>query len=140
MELNIWTSSTIEKLVPNPGKDGWTVTVKKADGSTRIFKPGHVILAHGFGGGVPKMPYYPGMVSSEASLFNEVRCLMVVSVQQDTFEGKLIHSSKHVSAREHKGKKVVVIGACTSGHDIAHDHYTHGVGKFYADKSSLLYS
>ena len=54
---------------------------------------------------------------------------LIPSHKQDKFEGKLIHSSQHGSAREHKGKKVVVIGACTSGHDIAHDHYTHGVGK-----------
>ena len=48
---------------------------------------------------------------------------------QDEFEGKIIHSSQHKSARDHIGKKVVIIGACTSGHDIAHDHYLHGVGK-----------
>ena len=28
-----------------------------------------------------------------------------------------------------QGKKVIVVGACTSGHDIAQDHVDHGVGK-----------
>ena len=37
-----------------------------------------------------------------------------------------------------KGKKVVVIGACTSGHDIAQDHYLHGVGM--CRPSALFYS
>ena len=49
---------------------------------------------------------------------------------QDVFEGKIIHSSQFVSAREHEGKEVVVIGACASGHDIASDHYTHGISEF----------
>ena len=53
-------------------------------------------------------------------------------------EGKIIHSSQYSSAREHKGKKVVVIGACTSGHDIAQDHYLHGVGMYRP--SALFYS
>ena len=62
MEINVWTSTTIEKLVQNPNKDGWSVFVKRADGKTRTFKPGHVIFAHGIGGGLPNMPSYPGMV------------------------------------------------------------------------------
>ena len=62
MELNIWTNSTVEKLVPNPKQDGWSVIVKRGDGSTRTLKTGHVVFAHGFVGGVPKMPSYPGMV------------------------------------------------------------------------------
>ena len=61
---------TVEPMV-NAGKydisvlqDGWTAVVRKGDGSTRTFKPVHVIFAHGFNGGVPEMPSFPGMVSS----------------------------------------------------------------------------
>ncbi len=34
---------------------------------------------------------------------------------QEDFGGKIIHSTEHKSARDYAGKKVVVIGACTSG-------------------------
>jgi cation diffusion facilitator CzcD-associated flavoprotein CzcO len=47
---------------------------------------------------------------------------------QDSFHGQVLHSSQHKSARDHIGKKVVVVGACTSGHDISADYYQHGVG------------
>jgi hypothetical protein len=58
----------------------------------------------------------------------------------------VLHSSRHNRGLDHKGKKVVVVGACTSGvypfptslsktcsnrcvaHDIAMDYYEHGVG------------
>jgi len=62
-----------------------------------------------------------------------------------------LHSGQHKKASDHKGKKVVVVGACTSGlyhdnylntisrltrlvsmelaHDIAADYYDHGVGE-----------
>jgi cation diffusion facilitator CzcD-associated flavoprotein CzcO len=38
-----------------------------------------------------------------------------------------LHSSKHHRALDHKGKKVVVIGSCTSGHDISSDYVEHGI-------------
>ncbi|EJD04564.1 FAD/NAD-binding domain-containing protein [Fomitiporia mediterranea MF3/22] len=115
MELNVWTSSTIENIQQNPSGKGWTVSVKRADGSIRVFNPRHIVFAHGFGGGVANLPKFPGM---------------------DEFEGRIVHSSKFKSARDNIGKKVVVIGACTSGHDIAHDHYTHGVDVTLYQRSS----
>ena len=60
-----------------------------------------------------------------------------------------MHSSKYAKAKDYEGKKVVVVGACTSGmsifclrqipfhflgqslgHDIARDLYENGVGMF----------
>ena len=79
MELNIWTSSTIEKLVQNAGHGGWTAIVRKGDGLTRTFNPGHVIFAHGFNGGVPRMPSFPGMVSAVESPNNNMRCILFTS-------------------------------------------------------------
>ena len=79
MELNVWTSSTIENLVQNPNQDGWTAIVRKGDGSTRTFNPGHVILAHGFNGGVPQMPSFPGMVIAVESHDINMRCILFTS-------------------------------------------------------------
>lgn len=39
---------------------------------------------------------------------------------QETFGGKIIHSSQYSSAKDHIGKKVVVVGACNSGEWIFH--------------------
>lgn len=69
---------------------------------------------------------------------------------QEKFGGEIFHSSQFGSARDYIGKKVVVVGACTSGallmspialllsdpyyitpgHDICADFYNHGVGEF----------
>lgn len=40
----------------------WTVTVKKFDGTERIFKVKHIVMATGFKGGRGYVPQYPGMV------------------------------------------------------------------------------
>lgn len=34
---------------------------------------------------------------------------------QEEFKGQVLHSTSHHSAKDHLGKKVVVVGACTSG-------------------------
>ena len=70
------------------------MTVKRSDGRERVFHPNHVVFAVGFGGGLPNMPTFPGTKD---------------------FEGQLMHSSKYDKATDHPGKKVVVIGSCTSG-------------------------
>ncbi|KAH9931321.1 uncharacterized protein B0H18DRAFT_991152 [Fomitopsis serialis] len=105
MELNIWTSSSAESVkLQSDGR--YEVVVKKADGTTRTFHVDHVVLALGFGGGVPNMPTFPG---------------------QEDFQGQVLHSTQFKTARDHAGKKVVVIGACNSAHDIASDYEEHGV-------------
>ncbi|KAH9931311.1 FAD/NAD(P)-binding domain-containing protein [Fomitopsis serialis] len=100
LELNVWTSSTAEsvRLLDN-GK--YEVVVEKADGTTRTFVVDHVIMALGLGGGVPKFPSIPG---------------------EDEFQGQTLHSTRHKSAKDHLGKKVVIVGACTS------DTFWEGVG------------
>ncbi len=62
MELNVWMSSSVDKLVQDPDTKGWTAEVTRSDGTKRTFKPGHVILALGFAGGVINMPNIPGKV------------------------------------------------------------------------------
>ena len=47
---------------------------------------------------------------------------------QEEFEGEVIHAFEYTTAKKYTGKKVVVVGAATSGHDIAFDMANHGVG------------
>lgn len=66
MELNVWTSSTVTKVVQDPNTERWNVTVKFGPKDTaireRVFNVKHVIFAQGFSGGRGFIPQYPGMV------------------------------------------------------------------------------
>ncbi|KAG1753130.1 hypothetical protein EDD22DRAFT_913834 [Suillus occidentalis] len=93
MELDVWTSATVMSVVPGTKGKKWTVTVQRADKKERIFEVNHVVFALGFGSGMGRIPDIPG---------------------QDDFKGQILHSSKHNLASDHAGKKVVVVGACTS--------------------------
>jgi len=95
MELNIWTSATVTKADRNEDTNTWTIHINLSNGQERVFtKVKHLIFATGFGSGEPNFPKYPDM---------------------DKFKGEILHSMQHKLASDHVGKKVVVIGACTSG-------------------------
>ena len=48
---------------------------------------------------------------------------------QEEFEGEAIHSLQYTTAQKYIGKKVIVVGAATAGHDVAFDLANHGVGQ-----------
>lgn len=48
---------------------------------------------------------------------------------QEKFKGEIVHTSKFKNAKENVGKRVLVVGAGTSGHDIAWEHVHCGAGK-----------
>lgn len=107
MELNVWTSSTMvpEETHFDESRNEWKVTIDRK-GQRHVFHVSHVVLATGFGGGTPKMPSpFPG---------------------QEKFRNKIVHSSAHQGGTEYKGKKALVVGACTSGHDISVDFFNNG--------------
>ncbi|EPQ61348.1 flavin-containing monooxygenase, partial [Gloeophyllum trabeum ATCC 11539] len=107
LELNVWTSSEVVRAEQDDSTKKWTVTINRLDsGDKRVFIVDHLICALGIGGGKPRMPIYPGM---------------------DQFKGRITHSAQHKSAKDHVGKKVVIVGSCTSAHDIAAEHAEHGV-------------
>lgn len=108
LELDVWTSSTVLSATPDASGSKWTVHIQRPNGE-RVFKQvRHVVFATGLGGGDEglNLPKYPG---------------------SETFKGQMLHSSWHKRALDHEGKKVVIIGACTSAHDIAVDYYEHGI-------------
>lgn len=57
----------------------------------------------------------------------------VVAVLQDKFKGEMYHTSKFKSAKENAGKRVLVVGAGTSAHDIAREHVKHDAGKYFLE-------
>lgn len=104
-ELDVWTSSTVKAAQWNEKDKTWAITVQRRD-SVRVLCARHVVFATGYGAGNPNVPDIPG---------------------RDKFVGKVIHSTQYTSAEEFLDKKVVVVGACTSAHDIVHDSYNHGI-------------
>ncbi|KAI0074817.1 FAD/NAD(P)-binding domain-containing protein [Panus rudis PR-1116 ss-1] len=123
MELNVWTSAEVKKAErdenggdgPGNNKGKWVVTVRKGDGSERVFRVDHLVFAMGLGAGLPNIPDIPG---------------------REEFQGQVLHSTQHKSAKDHLGKKVVIVGACTSAHDIAADYADHGVDVTMYQRSS----
>ncbi|KAF7345177.1 Flavin-containing monooxygenase YUCCA3 [Mycena sanguinolenta] len=113
LELDVWTSSTVSSAHPNAA-GSWDVIINRA-GKDRVFKVKHVVFATGMGGGAANFPFYPGM---------------------ESFQGEILHSTQHKRAQDHAGKRVVVIGACTSAHDIAADYSSHGIDVTMYQRSS----
>ncbi|KIM39336.1 hypothetical protein M413DRAFT_74877, partial [Hebeloma cylindrosporum] len=115
MEINTWTSTTVLSATQDAKTKIWDVKVRKTDGTERIFHAKHVVLATGFRGGKGYVPTYPGM---------------------ESFKGQILHSLEHNRATDHTGKKVVVVGACTSAHDISVDYADHGIDVTMFQRSS----
>ncbi|KAJ3783361.1 hypothetical protein GGU10DRAFT_296283 [Lentinula aff. detonsa] len=117
MELNVWTSCEVTKAARNDASGTWTVTTRhSSDGKERAFKSiKHLVFATGFNGNQPNIPTYPGT---------------------ESFKGQILHSSQYKMASEFVGKKVVVIGACTSAHDITADIYHEGIDVTMYQRSS----
>ncbi|KAF9236329.1 hypothetical protein BU15DRAFT_50190 [Melanogaster broomeanus] len=116
LELNVWTSSTIAKAEWNEETKTWTVEISRGGKETRVLKVKHLVFATGFGGR-PKIPEFPG---------------------KSEFKGEIVHSSQFTSAENYIGKKAVVVGACTSGHDIAQDFFNHGIDITMYQRSSTF--
>ncbi|KAJ7068507.1 hypothetical protein C8F01DRAFT_1247008 [Mycena amicta] len=114
LELPVWTSAEV-KSATTDDSGMWRVTVGRGAEQDRVFTVKHLVFATGFGSYRGRLPSYPGM---------------------DDFKGQILHSSQHHKATDHAGKKVVVIGACTSAHDICADYYEHGVDVTMFQRSS----
>ena len=48
---------------------------------------------------------------------------------QEKFKGEMVHTSKFKSAEENAGKRMLVVGTGTSGHDVAWEHVKHDAGE-----------
>ena len=116
MELNCWTGTEFEGGCYDEGEGRWSVTVRRADGSRRELHPRHVVLATGVSG-IPNLPEIPALRH---------------------FGGKVIHSSEYQDGEPWRGKRVVVIGTGTSGHDIAQDLCSAGAHVTLVQRSPTL--
>jgi hypothetical protein len=106
MELNVWTGTAFEGADFDEVNRIWTVRLVAADGTARIVRPSHLVLATGGVSGAPYLPDVPGL---------------------DDFSGTVVHSSEFGSGRQYDVRRAVVLGTGNSGHDVAQELHAQGV-------------
>jgi putative flavoprotein involved in K+ transport len=107
MELNVWTATELTAATYDEAASRWTVTLKRADGSERIMHPRHVVFCNGVST-LAKTPDLPGLAD---------------------FRGAVRHSGDAGSGTDWKGKRALVLGTGTSGHDVAQDLVVSGAAE-----------
>ncbi len=113
MEVNYWPSTNCLNARFDEDRQEWEVTVER-DGETLVLRPKHLVFATGMSGKA-NVPQIKG---------------------QDVFKGEQQHSSQHPGPDAYAGKKVVVIGANNSAHDICAALWEHGADVTMVQRSS----
>jgi putative flavoprotein involved in K+ transport len=113
MELNYWGSTNCKSARYDEAKGEWIVEVER-DGRNITLRPKQLVLATGMSG-KPNLPKFKGM---------------------DVFKGEQHHSSRHPGPDGYRDKKVVVIGANNSAHDICAALWEAGVDVTMVQRSS----
>ncbi len=107
MEINTWTGTELTGGSWDEAAQCWDVTLKRADGSERRMRPRHIVMANGVSS-IPIMPDLPGLKE---------------------FKGAVRHSGAVGSGLDWAGKRALVLGTGTSGHDVAQDLAVSGAAE-----------
>lgn len=107
MELNVWTGTELVGGSWDEAARCWEVTLRRTDGSERRMRPRHLVFANGVST-IPKLPDLPGLKE---------------------FGGVIRHSGSYGSGLDWKGKRALVLGTGTSGHDVAQDLCVSGAAE-----------
>uniref|UniRef100_UPI0040400D8A NAD(P)-binding domain-containing protein n=1 Tax=Thioclava sp. GXIMD2076 TaxID=3131931 RepID=UPI0040400D8A len=113
MELNYWSSTRATSAQYDAAKGEWTVVLDRA-GEEITLHPKQLVMATGMSGKA-NVPQIKG---------------------QDVFKGEQQHSSQHPGPDAYRGKKVVVIGANNSAHDICAALWENGADVTMVQRSS----
>jgi cation diffusion facilitator CzcD-associated flavoprotein CzcO len=105
MEVNFWTSTEFIGGDYDESARRWNARIRQSDGTERVMRPRHIIIATGGVGGTPNIPALPG---------------------REAFGGEVLHTKTFRSGADFAGKRALVIGVGTSGHDVAYDLYNNG--------------
>jgi hypothetical protein len=116
MELNCWTGTDFAGASYDETKGRWSVTLRRADGTTRELHPRHIVMATG-ASGIPNLPNIPGLKN---------------------FAGTVMHASQYRDGDAWRGKRAIVIGTGTSGHDIAQDLHASGAQVTIVQRRSTM--
>lgn len=92
MELNVWTGTEFTGGSYNEKTATWALTVRRADGTERVLKPRHVVLATGVSA-LPIMPDIPGLGSFAGTPMHSVDSVRTVFHHpRDTFQLRTTHA------------------------------------------------
>ncbi|RDW68309.1 hypothetical protein BP5796_08966 [Coleophoma crateriformis] len=108
LDLNLWNQTSIISSTWNAETAHWTVVLENRSTGSPVrttHHPRHIVQATGLNG-PPRIPSFQGA---------------------SDFQGKIHHSSAFSGATpQYAGRKVIVVGAGNSGHDIAYHAHLHG--------------
>lgn len=94
LDLPIWMSSKATHAEYDNQSGLWNVTVLREGCHERVFQVRHYVVATGILGGKPKMPHFH---------------------RREVFSGQVMHAWQYKRPNEFFGKKVVVVGAGSTG-------------------------
>ena len=100
MELPVWTATRFEGAHRDDKAQRWGARLRRTDGTERILRPKHIVMATGGVSGRKQYPKLPGL---------------------ENFAGLVAHSADVRPDESFSGKKVIVVGTSTSGHDVARE-------------------
>ena len=115
MDLDYWGASPCRKARYDDATETWEVEVEH-EGEMVVLRPKQLVFALG-ASGYPSVPVIDGA---------------------ENFAGEQMHSSKFSGGEFYKNKRVVIIGANNSAHDIAADLWEHEVDVTMVQRSSTL--
>ena len=104
LELNVWCGTELSAGRWDDAAKCWEVTLTRADGSTRVMRPKHLVYATGVSS-IPVRPKMPGL---------------------ENFAGEVMHSGDYTEGHAWKGRRALVLGTGNSGHDVAQDLHASG--------------
>jgi len=116
MDINFWTETSFEGAEWDAAAHCWSARLKLADGSERVMRPRHIVMATSVSG-APNIPEIPTL---------------------DRFEGPVLHSSQFSAGKDWRGKRVYIFGTGTSAHDIAQDLEGNGAEVTIIQRSPTL--
>jgi cation diffusion facilitator CzcD-associated flavoprotein CzcO len=116
MEINFWTSTELVSGTYDEAAGRWNAVVRHGDGTERTLHPKHLVFANGLVGS-PHIPELPGMKD---------------------FRGDVLHTTEFTDGAHWRGKKALVIGTGTSGHDVAQDLHANGVDTTIVQRGSTM--
>jgi putative flavoprotein involved in K+ transport len=116
MEINLWSATEFVSGRYDESVSRWTVTVRRADGSERVLKPRHLVMATGVSS-IPAKARIAGL---------------------DAFKGAVLHSSEYTFGAQWSGRPVMVFGTGTSAHDVAQDLEAHGAKVTIVQRSPTM--
>jgi putative flavoprotein involved in K+ transport len=103
MELTYWGGTECVAASYDEQQQRWTVHLAR-DGKPVVLHPAHLVFATG-AYGPPKFIAFPGA---------------------EQFKGEVLHSSQYTDGTKYRGRKVAVVGAGSSGHDVSVDLWEAG--------------